>query len=366
MLSFLKLPDRQPPRIHPLLNNVKRTFTANHTTFVKYWRNMNWVVKSDHILVGLIVQLSTNAFTPIDIYNSIRRNLDGVTMNRGIGSSVGYAKVQPKSHFYGHECKEILIEQPFDDSIQQLFSTHYTEWETIRAVQHPFTSFDYQLANGKLRHSGEYGICVLKMDLALLYTQYVLWRRDTFRSKYEDGTSKSIMNFVHSYPIVNLVKSHNERVWYNRLFNKVKSETVSNYKPDNRPVLLDPYLYLDQIQDKLIDDMEKSRANFHEWCCWIPGITTKNLKEHLKQDNTLSTQQNRLPWLLGELSTIEMLVRLELITNTNASTGYCSEIVRLNKNYLNSRLYGTIKGLPFEEINHYMITNIINPISLLL
>lgn len=363
MLSFLKLPDRQPPRIPPLLNNVRKTFEHNHTVFTNYWRSMNWAVRSDHILVGLIIQLTTNAFSPIDIYTSIRRGLDGITMNRGIGSSVGYARVQPKSHFYGSQCSEVLIEQPFDDAIHQLFSTHYTLWETVRVIQHPFTSFDYQLANGKLRHSGEYGICVLKMDLALLYTQYVLWRRDTFRSRYEDGTNKSIANFVHTYPIVNLMRSHNERVWYNRLFTKVKSELVNNAKADNRPRLLDPYLYLDQIQDKLIDDMEKSRANFHEWCCWIPGISTKNLKEHLKQDNVLATQQNRLPWLLGELPAIEMLVRLELAANTNASTGYCSEIIKLNKNYLNSRTYGTIKGLPFEEINNYMLFNIINPIN---
>lgn len=346
MLSFFKnVPDRQSPRIFSNFQNILRTLHHNHEQIVKYWHGMNWSVKSDHVLVGLLLQLSSAANHPTGIYNSIRNYLDGFTMSRGIASGVGYGRIQPKSHFYGHECQEVLVEQPFDDALDQLFGKHYTEWETLRIIEHPFTSFDYQLANGKIRKNGEKGLCVIKMDLALLYTQYALWRRDTQRSKYEDGTVKSITNFVHTYPIVSLLKSHNERVWFNRLFNLAMGRLNIDEREDTRLRLLNPYLYIDDYQRKIIDELEKSRANFHEWCCWIPGIFSKNLKQHLIKDNVLETQQLKLPWLLGRLSTLEFLIHEEFVTNTHANKMYLSEIFRKHREYSGSQTYATIRGL---------------------
>lgn len=346
MLSFFKnIPDRQSPRILPNYENLKRTLIHNQIKITEYWQAMNWSVKSDHILVGLLYQLNSAATHPMDIYNSIRNYLDGFTMSRGIASTVGYGRVQPKSHFYGHECQEIIVEQPFDDSFNQIFQLPYTKWEALRVIEHPFTSFDYQLANGKIRKNGEKGLCVLKVDLALLYTQYSLWRKDKVRSQYEDGTPKAITNFVHSYPIVNLLKSHNERVWFNRLFNTAMGKLNIDEREDSRLRLLNPYHYMDDIHEKMINELEKSRANFHEWCCWIPGIYTKNLKQHLLQDTVLETQQIKLPWLLGRLSTLEFLLYEETIAGTHSNKMYISEILRSHREYESSRTYSTIRGL---------------------
>ena len=71
---------------------------------------MNWTVRSDHILVGILNGLSSSTNEPSSNYRIARDVALTYTSPRGIVSPVNYGKVQFKSNFYGHECQEILIE----------------------------------------------------------------------------------------------------------------------------------------------------------------------------------------------------------------------------------------------------------------
>lgn len=364
MLSIFKdIPDRQPPRIPPKLNNVKQVIHENHKRIVEFWRGMNWAVRSDHILVAMLTQIpDIISENPLDIYRHAQDTMEQYTAARGIGSSITYSRIQPRSYFFGANCQEVLISQPFDDAIDQVFSKHYTEWETLRIVTHPFTTFDFQLANGKQRKSGESGLCVIKMDLALMFAQYKLWSKDKFRCMYEDGTPKSIMNFIHSYPIVSLLRTQTDRAWYNRLFNISEGLPNMETREDTRLFMSNPYINVDEILTKLDYDIKRSRNNFHDWICWVPGIFSKNLKQHLIQDTVLETQQNKLPWALGWFSTLHWLFKLEHDIETHASTKYTTEYLRKYKEYMYGRTFGTIRGLKYDtvleaftnEINAYM------------
>lgn len=352
MLSIFKdIPDRQPPRIPPRLHNVKQILHENHERIVEFWRGMNWAVRSDHILVAMLTQIpDIISYNPLDIYRHAQDTMEQFTSARGIGSSITYSRVQPRSYFYGSQCQEIIISQPFDDAIDQIFTAHYVNWETLRIVTHPFTTFDFQLANGKVRKSGEAGLCVIKMDLALLYTQYRLWLKDKKRSMYDDGTARSIMNFIHSYPVVNLLKSQTERAWFNRLFNISEGLPNLDTREDTRLFMSNPYIGVDDILRKLDSDIKRSRNNFHDWVCWIPGIFGKNLKAHLVQDTILETQQNKLPWALGWLRPMHWMFKLENEIKTGSNTKYAAEYLRKYKEYMYGRTFGTIRGLKYDTV----------------
>lgn len=359
MLSLFKpIRDRQPPRYPPSLDNVKRTVMENYHRCVKYWQGMNWSVRSEHMLVGILNQIHVENHDPLAVYRSADVQSAGLVGSRGLINSITYGRVQPKSDYYGITCKEIIIDQRFDNSVDLIFTTHYSKWDPIRVVRHPFTTFDYQLANGKKRTSGEEGLVIIKIDLALLYTQYRLWRLDKIRSVYEDGTPKSVMNFIHSYPVVNMLKTHLDCVWYNRFLNICLNRPNLNDRGDQRLALISSYPYMDQIHQKLKTDMERSRANFHEWLCWIPGLFTKNYKEFLLQDSVLQTHQIKLAFALGWYPAMEWLFKMEASIHTGADTLYRNEYLKANREYRSNRVYGSIRGLNYYDIEKQFEENI--------
>lgn len=366
MLSFLKhTPDRQPVKTINRLNNIRFTLEDNLKRITQFWHGANWSVKGDHILVSMLGAMTSEAFNAIDVYDSVRYQAQRVSMARGFASQVGYGRIQPKSYFYGNDCQEIYVYQNFDDSIKQIFTKHYTSWETIRIISHPFTSLDFQLANGKPRKSGEKGLVVIKMDLALMYAQYRMWRADRYRSYYLDGTPKSITNFIHTYPIVSMLKSHTDQAWFNRLFKLSKGEELSNIREDSRLFLVNPYYNVDQVLERIMEDCEKSRNNIHEWCSEIPGIFCKNLKAFYTQDNVLETQQLKGPWNIGRLPLYEWLFSTALKSKGGSNTLYVGEYRKQMREYTNQRTFDTIRGVNGKDVLQEFDTRVTSYVDLL-
>lgn len=364
---FKRSKDKSPPRIPPNLENVKRTITLNLNRFTNHWHNMNWAVPSDHILVHVLNYLNVISSDPLTIYREVSNQIPQIVSSLGIVSSLFYGRVQPTSWFFGEGNKEILLQQPFDDSINQIFTKNYKDWEPIKVIRAPFTTFDMQLANGKPRKSNETGLCIIKIDIALLYTQYRMWWEDTETSVYADGTRKSVMNFIHSYPIVNMMYSQIELAWYTRFRNicfglnngDTKSDDslamVSNYSPNDQGKYNN---LIDQILFKLYDDLLRTRGDMDLWLSWIPGIQTKNLKTFLKPDNILESQQNELALELIYAPWMEWLFYLCIVTDNKTNGAYLNEYRQLYRAMNSSRIFGTIRGLKNKEIKEWYQTHL--------
>lgn len=359
MLTFLHSSrNKQPPRVPARLNTVKNNIFYNYKRITRYWRDMNWTVRSDHILVGILNGLSSSTNEPSSNYRIARDVALTYTSPRGIVSPVNYGKVQFKSNFYGHECQEILIEQPFDDAIEQLFTKHYSEWDPVRVVYHPFTSFDYQLPNNKRRLSEEKGICIIKIDIGLLFAQYKAWRNDKLASQYDEETSKSVMNFIHSYPITNMMKSHLETVWFNRLKNRYFGVANSDNKSDTRLAMSSSYYHVDEVHDDIIRYLNLSRGSVQDFACWIPGIFTNSLKDFLMDDTVMNTHQNRLAKYLAEVPYLSLLFGIDFKIESKASGMERNEYIRKFKIMNSGKLFSTIRNLDYDTTRNYFIENI--------
>ena len=347
MFNFLRNPkDKQSVKVYPNFNNCQFVIQEDVTRTIDYYKKINWSVSGDHILVTLLNSIHSEAVSHFDIYGSIMSMVPMVTAAKGIASNVAYGKVQHKSYFYGKDSQEILIDQRFDDAYDQMLYKPYHEWETVRIVRHPFSSLDFQLPNGKLRKSDERGLVIIKMDLALLYTQYKLWLRDYDASHYFDGTNKAITNFVHSYPIPYMLKSHVDMVWFNRLFFRMMGKNVSSERPDNRLALPNPYIGLDMIEKRIHEDVLRNRWDFYEISSIMPCFFNKNLLSFFRQDAVLETQQIRLPWVLGYLPLIQWLLMIQQNNPTGANEQYLTQFERHLKEYQSSNLFRTVRFLP--------------------
>lgn len=351
MLSFLRNPrDKQPVKQYSQYRNVQSVIHEDIQKTIQFYKGINWSVSGDHILITLLNSIHSEGLTQYDIYNSIIPMVQMVTHAKGIASNIAYGRVQHKSYFYGKDTQEILLDQRFDDAYIQMMTKHYSEWETIRVIRHPFTSMDFQLPNGKKRKTGEKGLVVIKMDLALLYTQYKMWLRDWDACHYFDGTHKATTNFVHSYPLPHMLKSHVDMVWCNRLFHKTSGLPVSNEKPDTRLMLMNPYIGLENLEENILRDLSVRRMDFYEICSIVPCIFSKNLLSFFREDNVLETQQLRLGWALGYIPLIHWLMKLDQETSSGMSSQWKTEYCRKYKEYDSSNLWKTIRFLALDEI----------------
>lgn len=351
MFSFFnQSPDKQNVRTHPKYNNVFEDIDNNIKQATEYWRHMNWSVKGEHILARLLNNINVISNDYSSMYDIVHDEYQGIINSLGFVTNMHYGKVQNKSYFYGKGCVEIIVSQKFDDALDDIFTKHYATWEPIKIIEHPFTSLDLQLANGKPRLSEENGLVVIKVDVGLLYAQYRHWRNDRSTSYYPDGTPKAITNFIHSYPIVNMLKSHIEKAWFNRLFYLGIGLPVSNQRDDTRLYLPSPYYYVDEVLTKFNTDISRSNSNFHEWCCWVPGLYHRNLKQYMIQDNVMYTQQIKLSWFLGQMRCMEWLVHMDNIAKTNANSFYYAELEKTRRYWKSSRTFDTIKGLRQEVL----------------
>lgn len=354
MLSFFNIRrDRQPARHYPNLDNCRFILKQNIQRTIQYYRNLNWAVASDHILVTLLNSIHSEAMDKYNLYNSTINLVNMVASAKGLATNVAYGKVQHKSYFYGIDTQEIYIDQRFDDAYDQMLNKPYTEWETIRVVTHPFTSFDLQLANGKKRRSNEKGLVIIKIDLCLLYAQYKLWLRDVEMSRYFDGSQKTIMNFIHSYPIPSMLYSHIDCAWFNRLMFQMQELPISFEKPDSRLMLPNPYIGTESIVKNIKRDIFNSQANMFDWVCWIPGIYKENMHQFYLQDNLLETQQLRLPWLLGRYYILRWLFLIDIQINNYANKQYRSEYFRKWKEIKSNNLFRTIRNLDQSWFNNF-------------
>lgn len=351
MLSiFKKLRDKQPPRHPPVIDNIRRTLFKNIEMYKTYWQNMNWTVRSDHVLMRVLNKVTLFTEDNLLNYNAAERALEGFVSSIGFITPVFYGRVQPKPHFYGEGCQEILIDQRFDDSVELMMMKHYTEWDPIRVVRHPFTSFDYQIANGKKRRTGEKGIVIIKIDLALLCVQYHCWLMDRMRNRYENDELKPMGVFLHNVPITNMIESHTEVVWYNRFMNYCLNEPNNDDRGDQRLMLVTSYTHLDEFYRRLYDNYVRSRADFYEWICWLPGLYTKNYREFIAHDFSLRTHQNKLSFALIEYPALCWLFQLEHRVKTGADTLYRNEYLKTLREYKNNRTFGTIRGLSIYDL----------------
>lgn len=347
MLSIFQDKNYNPytTKVYPEMIRMRTVLLRNAEQFMRHWHVQDWHVKGNHILINVLYRIKDIIYTDdISTYHAVSEQIQYVLSGLRFTDYYQYGKIQPVSHFYGKEVKELYHAVTFDDSVEEIVCKPYTDWTPIRVVSHPFTSFDYQIPNGYSRHEQREGVVVIKMDLALLYLQYLKWRHDRKRSTFDDGSMKNITNFLHSYPIVNMIPSHLERCWYNRVMYETLGLPIINYKPSTRFRLLDPYTDVDKVITRINEDISKNRGKFKEWLTMVPGIQASCLYEYIQGDSILRNQQNRLTLFLPCVDVVKWLLK----QNQNHEGLNSSDVAELTKHlrtWLNNGTLSSIDGI---------------------
>lgn len=366
MLNFLypSVRDSQPPRIPGRLANVRGNLQSNFKRMQNYYQTSNHAVRSENVFVRLLNAMNINHDEMGNLYRKVRDIHYQWSSSLGIGSQRQVGKLFNPSVLYGKGVEEVIIDVPFDDSVKLLFTEDWENWDPIRVMNHPFTSFDFQRLDGQPRLCKETGFAVTKVDIGLLYCQYVKWLNST-KSKYEDGTSKTMANFLSSYPLANALKTHIETTWFNRLFHLTLNKPVSDNREIGLVSLTGVYQDSNRIHQELMTTVMKSKTHFHDWCCWVPGIWSKNLKSHFKMDEVRMVWGIKMSYYLSWINLLEWLTQLELQMDTHANSLWINELKRHHKQNQNDKVYGSLSGLSYTEGLTIMEDRIFNTVSLL-
>lgn len=241
---------------------VRRTMLRELTRVTTYYKNSNFVVKGDHLINQLLLQLNV----------SLSRDLESYVRACGYETErlarafrlINPVVSDPKPHhgtFYNNKTKEFIIIHATQFDIEKA----YSQWEKIVPIKvhsHCFTDTSCGLLNGEYENSlNEGGYSVISINLPMLALQYRAWI-DKVR-QHQEVKSQSV-NFIFQYPINNMIHRHIDIAVINRLINTYRGEPIAMHKRVHPIAVVNHDERLDLVIEKRIDYIKKGNFKFDQ------------------------------------------------------------------------------------------------------
>ncbi len=283
---------------------LKPVLERNLETVTEYYRRSPFAVKSQHFLVRLLHAITTPKSQELLRYYD---NVDASCLN--IAQTLGMTSAISKGHlwngvFYGKGNVEILIADnaPFDPIKAN------DNWETlepIKVLRHPRSDLNLNIPNGF--NSGiENGVCVILINIPMLAIQYRAWRRGENQKSYMTMTNeRSIMQFLHMYPLTNMIHSHLDYALFNRINNLANGYPMGEATLKHPFYLIDYSKELNLFHEKTLESLRDTSKGFYDTLRTVPAISSDSMVDVMRLPDIAGTRQvvwalvlARLPALL--------------------------------------------------------------------
>lgn len=228
---------------------VRDGLRRNLGTVLAYNRNNPTAVKSNHLLVTLLLAITTPKTQPIQRYHD---NVDATALNLSMAlkmTSPIYTGEAFKGIFYGRDTSEIIVahSEPFDlnDALR-----HWQQLTPVKVLRHPRSDLGLNLLDG-VDHGIEDGLAVITVNITMLAVQYRSFRIAQAAQSQGD-TEKSVMQFIRMYVLPNMLSSHLDVALFNRFGNLVSGAPIGA-TVSKLPYYLNDY---SKRTDKVYGDVE--------------------------------------------------------------------------------------------------------------
>lgn len=326
--------------------NLKRNVDA----IINYYRNSSYAVKSQHFLIRLLLSLTTPKSQEIErYYSNVDSTCLNIAMTLGMTSSISKGSLF-KGIFYGQNNKEILIADNSEfDPIEA--DNNWEELEPIRVIRHPRSDLTFNIPNG-INTGIEDGICVIIINIPMLAIQYRAFRNKENKNAFSTGANeRSIMQFIHMYPLTNMVRSHADVAIFNRASKLFTGEPLGVSKLKHSFYLID---YSDQLDEFLIDtlcSLEETTKNLNDTLRSIPVITKKDLTELFTLPDVAVTRQ--LLWAYT-IACLPALVFLFKTAKYGIETKNGSELNMIRRKLIQQKSENLMKTMLSSDISLLM------------
>lgn len=315
---FNQPPSASGPRYSfPKLRMIRDGLNSNFARWVDYQRYSGFAVKSEHLLVKLIQN------TPIPFGSNVQKYRDAISdISNQLGNALHLTtgtqagKTVTPGIFYGKNIEEVLL--VIDDSKGiDLVKSDWREWEPVRVWSHPIGDLTFNAFNGQPL-TDDRGYAVITIDIPLLLTQYRQWYLQERNSTA--GETNSIMQFVYSYPLANLLHSHINWAWFNQLVAAFHDDPV--LPAIRRPVINMPD-YSRHLQGVIAEcnDLLKLKAlTYDQLLETVPVWTAEKLADIVALPKTPDIRQVRWALIAARLRLISYLVQLDRYHTNSRNT----------------------------------------------
>ena len=218
MYKLFNVASNVEAQIHtpPVWNNIKKLLNHNLDRVIRYYRQSPMAVKSSHLLVRLLHSIAVpKSQHIIRYYSNVSDIALEVAMSMGITSSLYKGRVF-NGIFYGEGSQEIIIahDTPFD---YLDIEDNWENLEPIKVVRHSRSDLGMNIPDGTVTGNND-GVAVIMINVVMLALQYRAFREQEARFRLMNGINeRSIYQFVHMYPLTNMIRSQTDCALFNRL-----------------------------------------------------------------------------------------------------------------------------------------------------
>lgn len=339
----------------PEYTYIKNGLRRENAKIVKYYRENPTAVNASHLLVKIIdsicVPYGTDPYLHFGQVKDIAFNI-GSAM--GLTSPIFKGRVHENSWFYGKGCKELILVTTDDFDMSDIDNT-WQDLRPIRVLQHGMTQIAPPVLDGKRQHQIG-GYVVIEINIPMLSCQYQAWRKAVVQKQI---APLGVVHFVRSYPIVNMIYSHQDYALFNRLSALDRGEPVAAFKNPHSFPVLDYTDTLDTVLDKYIHFLKQRRVDMHTMLAMLPAVNNHDMLDTMLLPQLPSTRQ--VDWLLelSRLPAIAFILRKDA-ENNNASNTETKGHWRMSLRewYSDKTISGVVGYLNYGKIEAYVNTNI--------
>jgi len=270
---------------------------------VNYYKNKDYAVKSDHLMVRLIHSLPSSHGIDLQRYLYMVEDLvPDLSQAFDFNSSVNFGKTQYPGTFLGEDSEETIVLHSEKFSLADI-KLKWKKYEPIRFLKHPKSDLGLRMPLGE-GYSDEVGPSVILINLPMLAAQYVLWKESIADEEYQETT----MQFLVKHPIANSLNSYQQIVMLNILYNLFSGKEVSDVGDDHS-------FYLNTYYEKTVDGLTdllhmnvQRKQSFLEFIETAELLNEKTIREVVAIPKMAWTRQVIWALVISRLNTVAFLL----------------------------------------------------------
>lgn len=312
-----------------------------------YDENVYTAKSTDRWLKFLITIETYINLSPSKLVSVIRENSPRLNNQFGLVSPLNTSKIQSPGTMYNRNIPELFLSVEYPIDADKAVS-NYKRLEPIKVVSHDFSDFSYGICNGNYA-SGEKGLAIFTVDLAILALQFQQWCIHERLNKVTNA-NRQTTEFIAKYLWPSIVTSHIDNVLFNRLVNQLDDKPNAPSNNQHSFYLADFGNGFDQQNATFIDTLKRKPMGWMERLQSLPSIRASNYYESMLFPDMAPTRQVRWAMVLSKLKMVEFVLKTDQFAQNKAlSLADRTTIQRELRILLNDRSFEIV--VPEEYMN---------------
>lgn len=309
--------------VFPRMEYIKQRMRLNLQNVQAYYRYRRSTVRSNHILVRLLMSVTVpHSMETYRYIDAAKYASFSTGRSMGIGSAIYSSRINRDGHFFGSDVNEIIFLEDIGDPLKTIESTDWRDIEAIKIWTHPRTDLSFTPLVPSMT-TDEKGFAVIQIDPSLLFYQFREWKREQLTLPEQDRLT--VGHFVATYILPNMLAGYLDVAFANRVFNGFMGGGIKPTRKLAGIALPTMDTYLDQVTAQMVKILSERNYRYDTILKAIPLPFGGKLEDRLILPDMPSTRHAKGLEFACTVKWLQLLRRIELIAPGNANTQFQSE-----------------------------------------